>query len=60
MQRFIKRLVAEAEKTPLIYLAVMQALAIEGILQLGWALCLLSDVGDQEDEVSQACQRDET
>jgi hypothetical protein len=66
MQRYITHLVAEPDKqvaarnASLAYLALIQAFAAEGLLQLAWAPRLVFDLGDQEYEVSQAREPDGT
>jgi hypothetical protein len=66
MQRYITHLVSRPDKhvaarnASLAYLALMQAFAAEGLLQLAWAPHLGFDLAEQEYEASQALSCDET
>jgi hypothetical protein len=57
MQRYIAHLIAAPDKqiaarnASLAYLALMQAFAAEGLLQLAWAPHVVLDLGEQEYEV---------
>jgi hypothetical protein len=57
MQRYIAHLIAApakqiaARNASVAYLALMQAFAAEGLLQLAWAPHVVLDLGEQEYEV---------